>query len=319
MTPTPAVSAKEKAREAIKAAIRRGCADELNGRSCGDIVVKGCEAAEYVHPEDAAEMFVECIADEVLAALSTEGEAEPVAWPKDPETGLNDLSLPTLLRMTRADASAPAGVKVKPLEWRAHPGDWWSAQSILGEYAHGNAGWYGPDGSVHGARGKEACQAAAQADYESRIRSSLQPDTQAVDSSGSVTLTREQIDGLLRAAYPLATASERAGVLKAALLPAPAQAEASPADKKGHRLTEAEKAWRARPAPDTQTAASAPAQAEALPAGVGVERIVEAMEDEPFWQDAGLAGTTQQDQRIRHYAEVAVRALSSAPAQEGRS
>jgi len=33
-------------------------------------------------------------------------------------------------------------------------------------------------------------------------RSSLQPDTQAVDASGSVTLTRQQIDGLLRAAYP---------------------------------------------------------------------------------------------------------------------
>ena len=33
------------------------------------------EAAEYVHPEDAAEMFVECIADEVMAALAPLGEA----------------------------------------------------------------------------------------------------------------------------------------------------------------------------------------------------------------------------------------------------
>lgn len=56
--------------EAVKAAIRRACADEVNGRPNGDIIVKGCEAAEYVNPEDAAASFVDSIAEEVCAALS---------------------------------------------------------------------------------------------------------------------------------------------------------------------------------------------------------------------------------------------------------
>lgn len=57
-------------------------------------------------------------------------------------------------------------------------------------------------------------------------------------AGGEVTLTRQQIDSMLRAAYPLATASERAGVLAAAL---------------------------------SSPASSSPAEAEALQAGVGVE------------------------------------------------
>lgn len=52
--------------------------------------------------------------------------------------------------------------------------------------------------------------------------------------------------------------------------------------------------------------AAAPAPAS------GVDAVVEAMENDPFWQDAPLAGTTQQDQRIRHYAEVALASLSPA-------
>lgn len=45
------------------------------------------------------------------------------------------------------------------------------------------------------------------------------PPAEALPSqtSGAVTLTRQQIDGLLRAAYPLATASERDGALASAL------------------------------------------------------------------------------------------------------
>lgn len=70
-TPAPQASG---GLEAVKKAIRDGAADELNGAPCGSIIVKGCEAAEYVHPEDAAEMFVECIADEVMAALAPLGE-----------------------------------------------------------------------------------------------------------------------------------------------------------------------------------------------------------------------------------------------------
>lgn len=56
-------------RNALKNAIRRGTADEVNGKPCGNIIVKGCEAAEYVDPDDAAEMFFECIADEIDALL----------------------------------------------------------------------------------------------------------------------------------------------------------------------------------------------------------------------------------------------------------
>ena len=66
--PAPAAPAGEI--EAVKAAIRRACADEVNGRPNGDIIVKGCEAAEYVNPEDAAASFVDSIAEEVCAALS---------------------------------------------------------------------------------------------------------------------------------------------------------------------------------------------------------------------------------------------------------
>lgn len=39
--------------------------------------------------------------------------------------------------------------------------------------------------------------------------------------------------------------------------------------------------------------------------------VIEAMENDPFVEDAHLSGTTQQDQRIRHYAEVAIAALVS--------
>jgi hypothetical protein len=172
---TPAVSAKEKARERIEA-----IADILKQRDEALFTGDAYEADDDER-EDTAEV--------ILAALSAKGEAEPVAcgvYPP-PETyggSPND-------EWTGRPPSAPAGVKVKPLEWHAHPGDWWSAQSILGEYAHGNAGWYGPDGSVHGAPGKEACQAAAQADYEQRIRSSLQPDTQA--HGGGVEAVRDAV------------------------------------------------------------------------------------------------------------------------------
>jgi hypothetical protein len=50
----------------------------------------------------------------------------------------------------------------------------------------------------------------------------------------------------------------------------------------------------------------------AKPPASGVDAVVEAMENDPFWQDAPWAGTTQQDQRIRHYAEIALASLSPA-------
>jgi len=55
--------------EELRAAILRGAADELNGKPNGDIIVKGCEAAEYVDPEDAAAAFVDSIVDEVRPLL----------------------------------------------------------------------------------------------------------------------------------------------------------------------------------------------------------------------------------------------------------
>lgn len=57
-----------------------------------------------------------------------------------------------------------------------------------------------------------ACHDCAEA-----IRSALSPAATPVSEAETVTMTRQQIDGLLRAAYPLATASERAGALEAAL------------------------------------------------------------------------------------------------------
>ena len=42
-----------------------------------------------------------------------------------------------------------------------------------------------------------------------------------------------------------------------------------------------------------------------------VARVVEAMRDDPFIDDARLLGTTQQDQRMDHYASVAVATLST--------
>ena len=56
-------------RAALMNAIRRGTADEVNGKPCGNIIRKGCEAAEYVDPDDATEMFFACIADEIEALL----------------------------------------------------------------------------------------------------------------------------------------------------------------------------------------------------------------------------------------------------------
>lgn len=204
MTPNPAVSAKEKAREIIKTAIRHGCADELNGNPCGDILVKGCAAAEYVHPEDAAEMFVECIADEVLAALSaTEGEAEPVAWGSESALKMIAAGVHATIHpyappldpvpLYRRPPSAPAGVKVKPLEWKEYETegeiDRWDTETALGTFyeiitefdgyhvAHDYTHW-----AVKFETPDEA-KAAAQTDYEQRIRSSLQPDTQAAAAS----------------------------------------------------------------------------------------------------------------------------------------
>lgn len=53
--------------ERLKAQIRIACEDMTNDRPSGSIIAKGCEAAGYVDPEDAAEGFVIDIADRILA------------------------------------------------------------------------------------------------------------------------------------------------------------------------------------------------------------------------------------------------------------
>lgn len=70
-------------KDALKAAIRRATADEVDSSPNGDIIVKGCVAADYVDPEDAAEAFVDDIADKVIAALAPSPSAGVPAkrWP----------------------------------------------------------------------------------------------------------------------------------------------------------------------------------------------------------------------------------------------
>jgi len=55
----------------LRAAVLRGTADEVAGLPNGNIITKGCEAAEYCDPEDATGAFVDAIVDEVLASLAS--------------------------------------------------------------------------------------------------------------------------------------------------------------------------------------------------------------------------------------------------------
>lgn len=58
----------------IRDAIRRAMADTLNGQPNGNIVVKGCIAANYVDPEDAAANFFDTAAKSVASVIA--GAAE---------------------------------------------------------------------------------------------------------------------------------------------------------------------------------------------------------------------------------------------------
>lgn len=55
----------------LRKAILRATADELNGQPNGNIITKGCEAAEYVDPDDATGAFVDSIVDEVVSFIET--------------------------------------------------------------------------------------------------------------------------------------------------------------------------------------------------------------------------------------------------------
>lgn len=208
MTPTPAVSAKEKAREIVERH-RKRLADPHN------YSVLARSEHEYLIDQ--------------IAALSTEGEAEPVAWPLPADKELppitdrgfagqimdvawphyggnhqtaefwNDFGEGVRFALHYASPpSAPAGVKVKPLEWRMAKPDGENqtayADSIVGEYTafafrslsptrHMVFGWQRRSADEGRAGSFDEAKAAAQADYDQRIRSSLQPDTQAPAAS----------------------------------------------------------------------------------------------------------------------------------------
>lgn len=88
--------------------------------------------------------------------------------------------------LTAAFAAMPGpAVKVKPLEWdRESPTEWkpetWKAQSLVDEYdiqreKDGTFSGFAPNAGTNIFSSLEAAKAAAQADYEARIMSSLTP------------------------------------------------------------------------------------------------------------------------------------------------
>lgn len=177
MTPTPAVSAKEKARERIEA-----IADILKQRDEALFTGDAYEADDDER-EDTAEV--------ILATLSaTEGEAEPVAW-RHPTAGWVSPDRGTIaMHCKKSEApeplyasppSAPAGVKVKPLEWRheiigcgtpLRQSSWSADRYQIVESPSGKfdlrLGAYAICNTL------EEAKAAAQTDYESRIVSALE-------------------------------------------------------------------------------------------------------------------------------------------------
>ncbi|TJU85604.1 MAG: hypothetical protein E5Y10_24605 [Mesorhizobium sp.] len=96
---------------------------------------------------------------------------------------------------------------VKGLEWRAIEGDLGAhiADTVLGhylvrEFPMGYAWFFDGFGPCSFSETVEAAKAAAQADYEVRIRSALAPATQAGDMVGA--LREAQIDAIYDAVRP---------------------------------------------------------------------------------------------------------------------
>ncbi len=67
--PLRAATASLPTEEGIKGAIRLACEDMTDDRPSGSILRKGCEAAGYHDPDDAAEAFVDYISERVIALL----------------------------------------------------------------------------------------------------------------------------------------------------------------------------------------------------------------------------------------------------------
>lgn len=100
-------------------------------------------------------------------------------------------------------AEAGPAVQVKPLEWTAEPTEKavWRGHGILGRYTVASGSWWGPEptNEFHsGATDDEAAKAAAQADYESRIRSVLV--SLPVEREGWVLVPIQRTEEMHRAA-----------------------------------------------------------------------------------------------------------------------
>mgnify|MGYP001104097693 CR=1 FL=1 len=186
----PAVSAKEKARERIEAVIRM-CGNARDNLRDGNVSAEGTLTAVT-----GGLGSIKFVAGQALAALSaTEGEA----WfcGGCGQTDPSKRCLGCLHDMRASPPSAPAGVKVKPLFWREpdkRSNGCWTADCILGTFSVGfDDGWHAsledshwewePENDPRSYEGPSAAQAACQALLDFRIRSSLQPDTQAAAAS----------------------------------------------------------------------------------------------------------------------------------------
>lgn len=127
--------------------------------------------------------------EEQIAALKTENERlmKTLADMEAKKISLQDDALPKWINRAeaaeRALAERPRGVKVKSLEWdrRSVDGSTEYADSLLGEYqvwAIGGSGYFYRKAFATGQPAGdtiETAKAAAQADYERRIRSALEP------------------------------------------------------------------------------------------------------------------------------------------------
>ncbi len=198
-TPTPAQADEKALERAVDAFL--ACRPEPR--------VAGCDFGEEQR---------DILRQQLTAAIaSIRPEGETVAWPKEPETGLNDASLPTLLKMTRADATppAPAGVRVRALEWhtvRSFGGDKLRAKSIAGEW------WIEQANGAADCERVERQKRACDAENEARIRSALLPPDPEAPGHTDLMVSPESIDAFLEA-NPLPPDPEAQAATPAEALP----------------------------------------------------------------------------------------------------
>lgn len=116
-------------------------------------------------------------------------------------------------RIATLEAQLAERVKVKALEWAQHPtAEAWRADIMLGTYqvwvgTHGTAWQF--DGLLgerinETASDEEEAKAAAQADYERRILSALEPDhtADAATRPSEQAVTEEMVEAVVKAIRP---------------------------------------------------------------------------------------------------------------------